>query len=127
MGSSPGPRDPQLLRTALFPVFVLVIGTAVALLAPEMLSISGDWFPGAVCGWVDDSCWLGAWFDRVGPPQTFASSPAATVALRQSPVNLFLKFLRAGRAIGGGTTDEMLSAFSGLLVQNRPELHAAAD
>jgi uncharacterized membrane protein len=30
-----GRSDPQLLMTALFPVFVFVLGTAVALLAPE--------------------------------------------------------------------------------------------
>ena len=31
-----GRRDPQLLATALFPVFVFVLGTAVASVAPKV-------------------------------------------------------------------------------------------
>ena len=48
-----GRHDPQLLATALFPVFVFVLGTASGLVAPEAAQFI--WclaFPRAVCGWL---------------------------------------------------------------------------
>ena len=97
-----GRHDPQLLVTALFPVFVFVLGTAVAFVAPRQRSSSGAWRFWCAAG--------GLGWRRVGSGfDTFASATVTDTAWpgcekispasgQSSHAHLPLPFARPGAA-----------------------------